>query len=298
MLTSNHKHSLPWRQMCVTGSEITVAVNSSVCTTVQQKKKMKAYLIGPVWGNPLVIGGFPSQRASNAESVSMAWPPVLWSSMYVAHSIRNRCRPCGQFRYYDNGTLSFNHHNHSFEDRSPVDLWVTDLQISWSDLTSVIGYQNSSSSNGRQATCPIFVAHYNDVIMSTAAPQIISLTIVYSIVHSGADQRKHQNSASLAFVRGIHRWPVNSPHKRPVMRKMFPFDDFIMVQRQTNTPILHIPHEHNYNHRSTLAWGNTYISSPILNMTDYQKRRLTNHSLTTSTTTSASFSTLTAMPFP
>ena len=33
---------------------------------------------------------------------------------------------------------------------------------------------------------------------------------------SGADQRKHQSSASLAFVRGIHRWPVNSPHKRPV----------------------------------------------------------------------------------
>ena len=39
---------------------------------------------------------------------------------------------------------------------------------------------------------------------------------------------KHQRSASLAFVRGIHRWPVNSPHKWPVTRKMFPFDDVIM----------------------------------------------------------------------
>ena len=48
------------------------------------------------------------------------------------------------------------------------------------------------------------------------ASQITSLTIVYSNVHSGADQRKHQSSASLAFVRGIHRWPVNSPHKGPV----------------------------------------------------------------------------------
>ena len=38
----------------------------------------------------------------------------------------------------------------------------------------------------------------------------------------------HQSSASLAFVRGIHRWPVNSPHKLPVTRKMFPFDDVIM----------------------------------------------------------------------
>ena len=41
--------------------------------------------------------------------------------------------------------------------------------------------------------------------------------------------KKHQSSASLYFVRGIHRWPVNSPHKRPVTRKMFPFDDVIMM---------------------------------------------------------------------
>ena len=58
--------------------------------------------------------------------------------------------------------------------------------------------------------------------------KITSLTIVYSNVYSDADQRKHQSSASLAFVRGIHRWPVNSPHKWPVMRQMFPFDDVIM----------------------------------------------------------------------
>ena len=45
----------------------------------------------------------------------------------------------------------------------------------------------------------------------------------------GTDQRKHQSSASLAFVRGIHRRPVNSPHKWPVTRKMFPFDDVIMI---------------------------------------------------------------------
>ena len=64
--------------------------------------------------------------------------------------------------------------------------------------------------------------------MSAIASQITSLTIVYSIVYSDADQRKHQSSASLAFVRGIHRWSVNSPHKRPVTRKMFPFDDVIM----------------------------------------------------------------------
>ena len=73
-----------------------------------------------------------------------------------------------------------------------------------------------------------WLSHYGDVIMSVIASQITSPTIVYSSVYSVADQRKHQSSASLAFVRGIHRRPVNSPHKGPVTRKMFPFDDVIM----------------------------------------------------------------------
>ena len=64
--------------------------------------------------------------------------------------------------------------------------------------------------------------------MGAIASQITSPTIVYSTVYSDADQRKHQSSASLAFVGGIHRGPVNSPHKWPVTRKMFPFDDVIM----------------------------------------------------------------------
>ena len=57
---------------------------------------------------------------------------------------------------------------------------------------------------------------------------LTSLTIVCSTVYSGADQRKHQSSASLAFVRGIHRRPVNSLHKGPVTRKMFSFHDVIV----------------------------------------------------------------------
>ena len=71
--------------------------------------------------------------------------------------------------------------------------------------------------------------HHNDAIMGSMASQITSLTLVYSAVYSGADHRKHQSSASLAFVRGMHRGPVNSPHKGPVTRKMFPFDDVIMI---------------------------------------------------------------------
>ena len=72
--------------------------------------------------------------------------------------------------------------------------------------------------------------HYGDVIMGEIASQITSLAIVYSAFYSGADQKKHQSPASLAFVRGIHRGPVNSPHKWPVARKMFPFDDVIMLK--------------------------------------------------------------------
>ena len=78
------------------------------------------------------------------------------------------------------------------------------------------------------------VPHYNDVIMSAMASQITRITIVYSIIYSGAYQRKHQSYASLAFVRGIHRGPVNSPHKGPVTRKVFPFDDVIMEWVQGN----------------------------------------------------------------
>ena len=74
-----------------------------------------------------------------------------------------------------------------------------------------------------------YCVHYNDVIMGVIASQITSLTIIYSTVYSDADQRKHQSSASLAFVRGIHWWLVNSPHKGPVTQKMFPFDDVIVV---------------------------------------------------------------------
>ena len=94
------------------------------------------------------------------------------------------------------------------------------------------------------------IIHYNYVIMSTMASQITSLTIVYSTVYSATDQRKHQNSGSLAFVRGIHRWPVNSPHKGPVTRKMFPFDGIIMnmvnfVQNyHTSHPIAHLWEQH------------------------------------------------------
>ena len=62
----------------------------------------------------------------------------------------------------------------------------------------------------------ILQSHYNDVIMSAVEPEITGVSIVCSTVCSGAHQRKH-----LAFVRGIHRWLVDSPHKGSVTRKCF-----------------------------------------------------------------------------
>ena len=66
----------------------------------------------------------------------------------------------------------------------------------------------------------VLLLHYSDIIMSTMAPQITGVLSVCSAVCSGAYQRKHQSSVSLAFVRGIHRWPAASPYKRSVTSKL------------------------------------------------------------------------------
>ena len=100
---------------------------------------------------------------------------------------------------------------HRFANAFICNTWVKEVNIGASGVTNH------------------FLWHYSDVIMGMMASQITSLTIIYSTVYSGADQRKHQSSASLAFVRRIYRWPMNSPHKRPVTPKMLPLDDVIMV---------------------------------------------------------------------
>ena len=86
--------------------------------------------------------------------------------------------------------------------------------------------------NNEEVTYSVLL-HYSDVIMGAMASQITSLTIVYSTVYSVADQRKHQSSASLAFVRGIRRRSVNSPHKCPVTLKMFPRSQQVHVELGT-----------------------------------------------------------------
>ena len=77
--------------------------------------------------------------------------------------------------------------------------------------------------------------------MGAMTSQITSLTILYSTVYSGTDQGKHQSSASLAFERAIHRSPLISPHKWPVTRKMFPFDEVTILRRQSQCgAIMHV----------------------------------------------------------
>ena len=93
--------------------------------------------------------------------------------------------------------------------------------------------------------------YYSVVIMRPMASQITGVSIVYSSVCWGADKRKHQSSASLASARGIYRWPVNSPHKGPVTRKMFPLDDVIMLCRWLVVIHVQLTKLHNF----AMRWG-------------------------------------------
>ena len=84
---------------------------------------------------------------------------------------------------------------------------------------------------------------YSDVIMSAMASQITIVSIGCSTVCSGADQRKQQSSVLLAFVLGVHQWPVDAPHKGPVTRKMSPFDDVTMYRRIVDLHQTTIPND-------------------------------------------------------
>ena len=102
--------------------------------------------------------------------------------------------------------------------------------------------------------------HYSDVIMSAMASQITGVSVVYSTVCSGSDQRKHQSSASLVVVRGIHRSPVNSPHKGPVTREMFPFTNVIMHWGLVTHICVRELHRHWHVRRQDITWTNVDFS--------------------------------------
>ena len=92
--------------------------------------------------------------------------------------------------------------------------------------------------------------HYSDILMSTIASQITGVSIVCWNVGSGVNQRKHQSSASLGPVRGIHLWPVNSPHQGPVTQQLCPIDDVIKIWSRTS--ILYVKDTGYHDLKSTL----------------------------------------------
>ena len=102
-------------------------------------------------------------------------------------------------------------------------MWIRLIKIKHGAVIKGRFSQEWAKENGTYSNhlCRCLIPHYNDVIMSAMASQITGVSSVYSTICSDEDQRKHQSSASLAFVRGIHRSPFNSPHEEPVTRKCF-----------------------------------------------------------------------------
>ena len=161
--------------------------------TRRSKKTSKLRVNGLCKENSAATGEFPAQRASNTEHVSIWWrhheQMYLHAAVSIPHSVHEYV--CKTIR----------------TEAAFIDHILTD--------SSARDYIDGS--------------YYSDVIMCAMASQLTSVSIFYSAVCSGADLRKHHISASLAFVRGIHMWPVNSLHKGPATQKMIPFGDVIMA---------------------------------------------------------------------
>ena len=127
-------------------------------------------------------------------------------SLHYIHSLKNVLR-CSPLHLFSNTSSTFIWS----DEHDEVTKWIRTVQTKDAHIWTLGPFN-----------------HYDDVVMGAIASHITSLTIVYTTVYWDSDQSKHQSSASLAFVWGIHRAPVNSPHKWPVTRKMFPFHDVIM----------------------------------------------------------------------
>ena len=104
--------------------------------------------------------------------------------------------------------------------------------------------------------------HYNDVSNHWRVD-------FYPIVYSVADPRKYQSSGSLAFVWGIHRWPANSSHKRPVTRKIFPPDDVIMILAKCGVSPDHPPHGWTSSFHTMVYDLETTLPRPLMELHNY-----------------------------
>ena len=209
-------------------------VYSTVYSRHRSKKTSKLRVTSLCEGNSPVTGEFPAQRASNAENVPIWWRhhghPVIHGAAHVivmptSHQVISNhhvdSTVTGVKSYYAMCISRDSHQHTMFERVREVGNPLVSVFLAGSSPQSDIAICEG-------CWCREVSFHYTNVIMCAMASQITSLSIVYSTVYTGADQRKHQSSASLVFVWRIHRWPVNSPHKWPVTRKMLPFDDVIV----------------------------------------------------------------------
>ena len=175
---------------------------------------------------------FSSQSLANQKresALSIGYYVILYTTR---HPHRKKCgRPCNKMSIPDIKVHGAN--------VGPCRPQVGPMLATWTLLSGIWDIESSpykyltvnmNSANHRDSpeTRPLQWRHNKHDGVSNHQPHVF----VYSTVYSGADQRKHQSSASLAIVRGIHRWPVNSLHKGPGTRKMFTFDDVIMQRVQ------------------------------------------------------------------
>ena len=178
-------------------------------------------------------------------NINFSWFASVWKSenMVVILPKSMSLSVVNRSQFIRKWTLSSRtpHLGHSLSVMGVRGLVCLPLSISWLcelDRNFEITFLNLKSSTRHKYDNAIHndcIIHYSGVIIGTMSSQITSLTIVYSIVYSGVVQRKHQSSASLIFVRGIHRGPVNSPRKWSVTQKMFPFYDVIMLEKSLDT---------------------------------------------------------------
>ena len=163
---------------------------SAVYLRRRSKKTPKLRVTGLCVGNSPVTDEFPAQRASNTENVSIWWRHHGFSySLFV------------------NTALNAMTHFNISGIKMCSSIYIC---ACWVRQVFIIQRVRHLTAISLQAVHCLLSVHYSDVIMDAMASHITSLAVVYSTVYTGVDQRKYQSSASLAFVRGIHRWPVNS----------------------------------------------------------------------------------------
>ena len=168
-----------------------------------------------VWGE--ITYPFPNFNRATTE----VWE---WISNFIPH-FNYPCWDQSQFMLVKGAPrLHDCFHKTSLRIRSEIFMFLLYLyDIFYWNLDSSSTERHAAYQHNTNIQVPVSRLSFHDTVTlqwrhneRDGVSQITGVSIVYSTVCSGADQRKHQSFASLAFVRGLHRWSVNSPHKGPV----------------------------------------------------------------------------------